>query len=105
MKRFKRKTHLRLSCSVLLCLHCRPTTEGVSAATMAMGDMPAACITKHPMISEGLDLAEMRQRALLVALGLVYYMRLDSKYRIIFAKELDKMFPGIKFLTAFTQEV
>jgi len=72
---------------------------------MAMGDMHDACITKHPMISEGLDMAEMKQRALLVALGLVYYMRLDSKYRIKFANELDKMILGVKFLIAFTQEV
>ena len=72
---------------------------------MVMGDMPAACITKHPMISEELDPAEMKQRALLVALGLVYYMRLDSKYRTMFANELDKMIPGVKFLTAFTEEV
>ena len=73
---------------------------------MAMGDMPAACITKHPMISERLSGEEMRHRALLVALGLVYYMRLDSDYRIRFAKELDKMHVlAVKFQTAFTQEV
>jgi len=81
---------------------CRPVAEGL---VTSMGDMPAACITKHPMISEELDPAEMKQRALLVALGLVYYMRLDSKYRVEFSKELDKMIPGVKFLTAFTEEV
>ena len=72
---------------------------------MIAGEIPAACLTKHPMISEELDTAEMKQRALLIALGLVYYMRLDSKYRLLFANELNKMVPGVKFLTAFTQEV
>ena len=66
-----------------------------------MRDMP-----KHPMISEGLSKEEMGRRALLVALGLVYFMRLDSEYRITFAKELDKMHvSAVKFQTAFTQEV
>ena len=72
---------------------------------MAMGDMPAACITKHPMISDSLSSEEMKLRALLVALGLVYYMRLDSKYRQRFVEELDKMHFAVTFLTAFTQEV
>jgi len=72
---------------------------------MTAVEMPGTCLTKHPMISKELDTAEMKQRALLVALGLVYYMRLDSKYRILFANELDKMIPGVKFLTAFRQEV
>ena len=48
---------------------------------------------------------EMRQRALLVALGLVYYMRLDSKYRKKFSEELDKEPFTVKFYTAFTEEV
>ena len=74
-------------------------------ATMAMGDMPAACISKHPMIKDNLDAEEMRQRALLVALGLVYYMRLDSAYRERFVKELHRMPFSVKFLTAFKQEV
>ena len=47
----------------------------------------------------------MRHRALLVALGLVYYMRLNSEYREAFAKELDKLKFAVKFLKAFTQEV
>ena len=57
------------------------------------------------MISERLSVEEMRQRALLVALGLVYYMRLDSEYREKFSKELDRMNFAVKFQTAFTQEV
>lgn len=58
------------------------------------------------MINERLSIIEeMRQRALLVALGLVYYMRLDSEYREQFSKELDKMHFAVKFKTAFTQEV
>ena len=72
---------------------------------MTMGDMPAACITKHPMINERLSGEEMRQRALLVALGLVYYVRLDSDYRKMFAEELDRMYFSVKFLKAFKQEV
>ena len=72
---------------------------------MALGDMPAASISEHPMISDNLNREEMKQRALLVALGLVYYMRLDSEYREKFAKELDKMHFVVEFLTAFTQEV
>ena len=73
--------------------------------TMTMGDMPAACITKHPMIKERLSVEEIRQRALLVALGLVYFMRLDSDYRKLFAEELDRMYFSVKFLKAFKQEV
>jgi len=72
---------------------------------MAMGDMPAACITEHPMISKDLIQVEMRERALLVALGLVYYMRLNSNYRKIFVEELHKEKFSVKFLTAFRQEV
>ena len=72
---------------------------------MALGDMPAASISEHPMISKNLNGEEMKQRALLVALGLVYYMRLDSEYRKKFAEELDKMHFVVEFLTAFTQEV
>lgn len=72
---------------------------------MALGDMPAAFISKHPMISENLNREEMKQRALLVALGLVYYMRLDSEYRKKFTKELKKMYFTVEFQTAFTQEV
>ena len=72
---------------------------------MTMGDMPAACITKHPMIKERISVEEMRQRALLVALGLVYYMRLNSDYRRIFTEKLDRMHFSVKFLTAFKEEV
>ena len=81
----------------------RPNVEGVFTNTI--GDMPVAYITKHPMINERLSTEEMRQRALLVALGLVYYMRLDSDYRKMFSEELDKMHFSVNFLTAFNQEV
>ena len=77
----------------------------MTTTAMTKGDMPPACISKHPMINENLNLEEMRQRALLVALGLVYYMRLDSEYRRRFAMELNKMDFAVDFLTAFTQEV
>jgi len=70
-----------------------------------MGDMATPCITKHPMVKDNLNPEEMRQRALLVALGLVYYMRLDLEYRKRFAEELDKMHFVVKFLKAFRQEV
>ena len=71
-----------------------------------MRNMPAAYITKHPMMSEGLSKEEMGHRAMLVALGLVYFMRLDSKYRIKFAEKLDTMHNfAVNFQTAFTQEV
>ena len=70
------------------------------------------CISEHPMINERLkrrqmrqNIEEMRQRALLVALGLVYYMRLDSVYRKKFSEELDKEPFTVKFYTAFTEEV
>ena len=47
----------------------------------------------------------MRERALLVALGLVYYVRLDSLYRKRFAAELDKNEFSLKFQAVFTEEV
>ena len=40
-----------------------------------------------------------------MALGLVYYMRLDTEYRRKFVDELDKMHFEVNFLSAFTQEV
>ena len=47
----------------------------------------------------------MCHRALLVALGLVYYVRLDTSYRKEFTEELDKNKFSVKFQTAFTEEV
>ena len=47
----------------------------------------------------------MRERALLVALGLVYYVRLDNLYRERFAHELDKNEFSLKFQAVFTEEV
>ena len=61
--------------------------------------------TEHPIISKKLSLEEIRHCALLVALGLVYYMRLNSEYRKHFAHKLDKRNFAVEFLTAFTQEV
>jgi len=63
------------------------------------------CITKHPVISKKLNQKEMRLHALLVALGVVYYMRLNSNCRESFIQELDNMHLPVKFLTAFTEEV
>lgn len=61
----------------------------------------------HPMIKEGLDKLEVTQRALLVSLGLVYYMRLNSEYREKFVKEIDQLtsFYGVKFIDAYNDEV
>ena len=70
---------------------------------MATGDMTTICTRKHPVISDSRE--EMKQRALLVALGLVYFMRLNSKYRKKFTEEMSKLTFVIDFQTAFTQEV
>jgi len=74
---------------------------------MMLGDMPDAHIVTHPMIKDGLDSLEVNQRALLVALGLVYYMRLNTDYRARFVKELDKKSQNynVKFSEAFSDEV
>ena len=63
----------------------------------------AASIGKDSKFNDNSE--EMKQRALLVALGIVYYMRLDSEYRKRFVEELDKRHFEVKFLTAFTEEV
>ena len=60
---------------------------------------------KHPVISEKLNQEQMKHHALLVSLGLVYYMRLNSTYRERFTEELDKINFEVKFLTAFINEV
>lgn len=62
---------------------------------------------KHPRINRHSTPEEMRHRALLVALGLVYYVRLDTSYRKRFADELDSNnFPvKLRFKKAFTEEV
>jgi len=64
-------------------------------------------ICGHPMIKEGLDKLEVTQRALLVSLGLVYYMRLNSEYRKKFVKEIDELTShySIKFEKAYNDEV
>ena len=49
-----------------------------------------------------------RRRAVLVALGIVYYMRLNAKYRIKYQKVLDEQrdFPGeVNFTKAFNDEL
>jgi len=88
-------------------MYCRPSTEETSPASLVLGDMPDAHIVAHPMIKDDLDKVEVNQRALLVALGLVYYMRLNSDYRKRFVKELDKMIQNysVKFSKAFSDEV
>ena len=85
----------------------RPSTEDATPATMVTGDMPDAHIAEHPMIRDDLDRLEVNQRALLVALGLVYYMRLNTDYRARFIKELDKKIQSysVKFSKAFSDEV
>ena len=104
MKLCKCKKFFAATQIAIMCSH-RPLVDQNQTGSMVLGDMPSACITKHPMISDDLTLAEMKQRALLVALGLVYYVRLDSDYRERFAMELDKTILGVKFHTAFRQEV
>ena len=92
---------------ILSTLCYRPSAEDASPATMVMGDMLDAQIVAHPMIKDGLDRVEVNQRALLVALGLVYYMKLNTDYRARFIKELDKKIQSysVKFSEAFTDEV
>ena len=59
----------------------------------------------HPKINEHSTPEQMRHRALLVALGLVYYARLNTSYREKLASELDKHNFSVKFQEAFTEEV
>ena len=56
---------------------------------------------------DDLDSLEIKQKALLVALGLVYYMRLDTKYRLKFVKKMDQLTTSysVGFEKAFTDEV
>ena len=70
--------------------------------TAAVEDNRDTDISTHPIINnkEG-----MKQRALLVALGLVYYMRLNSEFRENFTNKLKNFHFQVDFLTAFTQEV
>ena len=62
---------------------------------------------KHPIIGSNLEPEELRYRALLVALGLVYYVRLNTLHRKKFEDELDKNQLPMKltFHKAFTEEV
>ena len=50
---------------------------------------------------------EVKQKALLVALGLVYYMRLGTKYRLKFVEKMDQLTASysVKFKKAFSDEV
>ena len=52
------------------------------------------------------DLKDLEQRAVLVSIGLVYYLRL-SDYRNLYATEIDKIiaFQEVKFLQAFDEDV
>jgi len=61
----------------------------------------------HPMIKEGLDKLEVTQRALLVSLGLVYYMRLNSEYRTKFVEVIDELTScySVNFMKAYNDEV
>lgn len=67
--------------------------------------MTTPCTTEHPIVTQQLDEEELRHRALLVALGLVYYMRLNNEYRKGFVQELNRINFAVDFLTAFTEEV
>lgn len=57
------------------------------------------------MINSDSTAEEMRYRALLVALGLVYYVRLNTSYRKRLTDELDKNKHSVKFQEVFTEEV
>ena len=61
----------------------------------------------HPMIKADLDKLEVTQRALLVALGLVYYMRLNSEYRTKFVEMIDELtsYYRVNFMKAYNDEV
>ena len=64
-------------------------------------------ICAHPVIKNKSSPLDMNHRAILVALGLVYYMRLDTNYRKMFIADLDGMIKSycINFETAFNDEV
>ena len=59
------------------------------------------------MIKEGLDKLEVTQRALLVSLGLVYYMRLNSEFRTKFVEVIDELTScySVNFMKAYNDEV
>lgn len=59
----------------------------------------------HPKINSNSTPEQMKERALLVALGLVYYVRLNTAYRKKFADKLDKNNFSVKFQVVFTEEV
>ena len=59
----------------------------------------------HPIINDYSTPEQMRHRALLVALGLVYYVRLNTSYRERFTEELDRHNFSVKFQEVFTEEV
>jgi len=61
------------------------------------------CFSDHPVIKDN-SLVQKKHRALLVSLGVVYYVRLDSADRQTFAEELDRCF-GMQFSTVFKEEV
>jgi len=69
---------------------------------------PDPYITNHPIISKQYsDQFKIKQRALLVALGLVYYMRLNTLHRKQFIEELEGTILNcaVKFKEAFDDEV
>lgn len=65
----------------------------------------AFAYTNHPKINDMSTTEQMKHRALLVALGLVYYMRLDTSYRERFVDEIDRNNFSVKFQEAFTEDV
>lgn len=69
---------------------------------------PDRYIITHPIITKHCsNQYEIKQRALLVALGLVYYMRLSTQYRVAFVTDLENLIPNcnVKFKEAFDDEV
>lgn len=85
-------------------LYHRPYSEDSTSSTGYVLDLQ---VVEHPMIRGGLDQLEVNQRAVLVAVGLVYYMRLNTDYRARFVKELDQVIYNyaVKFSKAFFDEV
>ena len=75
-------------------------------ATMTRRNM-STIYNRHPIIGRNLEPEELRYRALLVALGLVYYVRLNTSHRKKFEDELDKnqLPTKLTFHKAFTEEV
>ena len=82
-------------------------SEKWKMATMTRKNMSTIYTKLHPITSSNLEPEELSYRALLVALGLVYYVRLNTSHRKKFEDELDKnqLPTKLTFHKAFTEEV